>query len=266
MITTKNSTFSPKITRSPYKKNIHYLFISNKSGICLYSKNFTNIYKMKDRQLISSFFTAIRAFAKELIGKSIKTIDMGVVKIVIFKKGAFYYGLLCNSIENLILLKNVILKINFLFIDYLNVNKINVEAEYISDANLDIKIDQIVNEIISNEFDLRKEQKIIENFNKLSLNDDILGIILLTDRGKVIYSSKNQLNLKYYLKEVDFRVKICNNNILKLFYTSKDNNLIFSEYVNDLYFVILVFNSEIKFGLAEYYLTKAVNIIKKHLD
>ena len=68
--------------------------------------------------------------------------------------------------------------------------------------------------------------------------------------------------MKGFLREVDFRVKICNNNILKLFYTSKNGELIFSEYVGELYLVILVFDANIKFGMAEYYLHKLVNYIK----
>ena len=41
--------------------------------------------------------------------------------------------------------------------------------------------------------------------------------------------------------------------------------LIFSEYVENLYFIILVFNSETKFGIADFYLQKAVKIIKNYL-
>lgn len=265
MIIEKKSNISSKIRRSSSEKNIHYLLIFNKSGICLFGKNITNIYKMIDRQLISAFFTALRAFTKELIGTNIKTIEMGGVKFVLIKKDLFYYGLLCDSIENLILLENIISKINSKFIDYVNKNNINIDSEYVNDRNWNFIIDNIINEIFSNEFDLKKEEKIIEYLSELSLNDEIAGIILLTDTGKVIYSSLNRIYLNNFLKEVDFRVKICNNSILKLFYTSKNKELIFSEYVEDLYFIILVFDSETKFGVAEFYLQKAVKIVKKYL-
>ena len=68
------------------------------------------------------------------------------------------------------------------------------------------------------------------------------------------------------LKEIDFRVKIWNNSILKLFYTSKRNELIFSDYIEDLYFIILIFNINTKIGVAEYYLKKIVVFFRKTLN
>ncbi|MFX1553431.1 MAG: hypothetical protein ACFFBV_05845, partial [Promethearchaeota archaeon] len=116
------------------------------------------------------------------------------------------------------------------------------------------------------EFNLNIEKQIIEYMKELILIDEIDGVILLTDRGKVIYSSYNKLDLKYFLKEVEFRVKIYNNSILKLFYTFKDKRFIFSEYVQNKYFIILVFDSHVKFGMAEHYLTRIVNSVKNMLS
>ncbi len=266
MIIEKNSPLSSTIRRSSSEKSIHYLFIFNKSGICLYGKNFTSVYKLIDKQLLSSFFTALRAFTKEVIGTNIKTVGMGDVKFVLIRRGLVYYGILCNSNENLILLENINSKINFIFIEYVNKHKINMYVEYIYDKSLNVIIDEIVENILSKEFDLEKELKIIEELKKLALEDEINGIVLLTDKGKVIYSSLNQLVINNFIKEVEFRVKIFNNSILKLFYTSKNKELIFSEYVENLYFIILVFNSETKFGIADFYLQKAVKIIKTCLN
>lgn len=266
MIIEKKSTVSSKIRRSSSEKSIHYLFIFNKSGICLYGKNFTGVYKLIDKQLLSSFFTALRAFTKEVIGTNIKTVGMGEVKFVLIRRGSVYYGILCNSHENLILLETIISKISFKFTEYVNKNNINMEVEYIYDKDLNFIIDEIVEDIFSKEFNLEKELKIIEELKKLASKDEINGLILLTDKGKVIYSSLNQLYLNTFLKEVEFRVKIFNNSILKLFYTSKNKELIFSEYVENLYFIILVFNSEIKFGIADLYLEKAVKIIKNGIN
>ena len=266
MIIEKKSKVSSKIRRSSSEKSIHYLFIFNKSGICLYGKNFTDVYKLIDKQLLSSFFTALRAFTKEVIGTNIKSVGMGDVKFVLIRRGFVYYGILCNSYENLMLLETIISKINFRFSEYVHKNNINMGVEYIYDKDLNFIIDEIVEDIFSKEFDLEKELKIIEQLNNLALNDEITGIILLTEKGKVIYSSLDRLFIKDFLKEVEFRVKIFNNSILKLFYTSKNKELIFSEYVENLYFIILVFNSDIKFGIADFYLQKAVKIIRNCLS
>ncbi|MHA1291233.1 MAG: hypothetical protein ACTSQJ_01035 [Promethearchaeota archaeon] len=254
-----------KIKRSAEKTNIHNLFIFNKSGICIYCRNFTKSYNMEEN-LISSFFTALMSFTKEIMGNKIKTIEMAGIKFVIIEKRMFYYGLLCDSIENLIMIENLISQINSEFLNFIRINDINYNSEFIDDKILDGIIDSIIKENLSNEFDIQKEEKIIKFLKKMSLNEEINGIILLTDKGKVLYSSINKLDLKIFLKEIDFRVKICNNTILKMFYTSKNKELIFSEYIEDLYFIILVFDLRTKFGVAEYYLLKVVKFIRKILN
>ena len=264
MITEKNSATSTRVIRSIKKSSIHNLFVFNKSGICLYGCNFTNYYKMENN-LITSFFTALSSFTKEVIGNKFKTIEMGDVKFVIIQKNMLNYALLCDSIVHIILLENIVSKINTQFVDYIIKNNVNIQIEHIRDENLSDIIEEIIKDTNRNEFDLIKEEKIIDCLNNMSLNDEIEGIILLTDKGKVIFSTIKGVDLRDFLREIDFRVKICNNSILKLFYTSKSKQLIFSEYVEDLYFVILVFDLNIKFGVAEYYLHKVVRYIKNVL-
>ncbi|MFX1488145.1 MAG: hypothetical protein ACFFBI_03290 [Promethearchaeota archaeon] len=206
------------------------------------------------------------SFSKEMIGKKFKVIEMEDVKIVIFEKHSLYYGVLCDTFENITFLDDIISKINKRLVSYLIKNNINVDAEIIYDNDLNMAIEEIVSDSLRVKVSSEREMKILTILKELKLKDDIEGSILLTDRGKVIYSSFNKISLRSFLKEVDFRVKIYNNSILKLFYTFKDNKFIFSEYVLNTYFLILVFNSNVKFGLAEHYLTKTVNIIRNTLS
>ena len=92
-----------KVKRLDENTTIHNLFIFNKSGICFYGKSFTDFYNM-EKNLISPFLTALMSFSKEMIGKKFKTIDMGDIKLAIFEKKDIYYGILCDTIENVILL------------------------------------------------------------------------------------------------------------------------------------------------------------------
>ena len=258
------SAMRSKIRRSYDNTIIHNLFIFNKSGICFYGKNFTNYFNV-EKNLVSPFITALMSFSKEMIGKKFKTIEMGDVKFVIFEKGSINYSILCDSIENETFLEEIILKINNRLQIYINKKKININAEIVYDSELIEIIDNVIDDILSSEFDLKVEEDIIEYMKEIILIDKIDGTILLTNRGKVIYSSYNKLDLKNFLKEVEFRVKIYNNSILKLFYTFKDKRFIFSEYVQNKYFIILVFDSHVKFGMAEHYLTQIVNSVKKIL-
>jgi len=140
-------------------------------------------------------------------------------------------------------------------------NDIKTDLEYISDSILDCTLKDVFDGILGKNFDLDKEESIFSYLKDLKLNDDINGVIYLTDLGQVIYSSLKGPKLRKFLKEVEFRVKICNNSILKLFYTSKDNELIYSEYIQDKYFIILIFDSKIKLGVAEYYLNRVIGNI-----
>lgn len=263
----ENSSIISKIKRSSEILSIHNLLIFNRSGICIYGNSFTDFFRIEQEQLISSYFTALMSFTKELIGDKIKTLEMGGgVKFVIFEKQNLYYGLLCDIDENILLLKAIISKIHKKFYKFVKKNNIKIDLEYVYDKDLDYIIKEIIKEISSREFDLEKEEDIINYLKNLNFNDELNDVIFLTDGGKILYSSaKNKLILRNILKEVDFRVKIYNNTILKLFYTSKDNRLIFSEYFNEKYLIVLIFDLKTKFGVAEFYLNKIVSKIIKFL-
>jgi len=252
-----------KVKRVPDKMNFHQLLIFHKSGICIYKLDLSNFYLINEEQLISSYFTALMSFTKELVGTEIKAIEMSKnLKIVILIRNNFYYVILCDSIENMDLISDVISKLNAHFTQYIEKNGIQTDIEFVNDPDLDISMEEIINNHLSNEFDLIKEEKIIKFLKDLKYDDQINGIIFLTDLGQVIYSSINKVLLKKFLKEIEFRVKICNNSILKLFYTSKDNELIYSEYILNKYFIILIFDSKIRFGIAEFCLQKIVKTIE----
>ncbi|MCJ7649099.1 MAG: hypothetical protein MUP85_10830, partial [Candidatus Lokiarchaeota archaeon] len=215
-----------------------------------------------EEQLISSYFTALMSFTRELVGNKIKALEMGGnLKLVVFERKNLYYILLCDSVENKSLIKELISCIHQEFLRYVSKNEIKTDLEYITDEILDYALKDVFDGILGNNFDLDKEESIFNYLKDLKLNDDINGVIFLTDLGQVIYSTLKGIKLRKFLKEVEFRVKICNNSILKLFYTSKDNELIFSEYIQDKYFIILIFDSKIKFGIAEFYLNKIVRNI-----
>jgi len=256
------TTFS-KIKRVPNKMNFHQILIFNTSGICIYKLNISNLYLIDEEQLISSFFTALMSFTKELVGTEIQALEMSNnLKIVVLKKNKLFYIILCNSIENIAFVSKLIAKIDEKFNLYIERNEIHTDLEFIQDTDLDRSIEEIISDYLSNEFDLMKEKNIIKYLKGLNCEDQINGIIFLTDLGQVIYSSLQQAELGKFLKEVEFRVKICNNTILKLFYTSKNKELIFSEYILNKYFVILIFDSNIRFGLADFYLQKIVKRIE----
>lgn len=263
MIIQDHATFPSETNEDDNNSLIHNLFVFNKSGVCFYGRNFTG-YINVEKNLISPFITALMTFAKEMIGKSFKIIEMEDIKIVIFEKNSMYYSVLCDTYENLTFLDEIISQINEKLTTYLIKKNINIDAEIIYDSDLNETIEEVIRKALRYEFDSKNEKKVIKLLKETKSNDDIEGITLLTNHGKVIYSSFGKADLKTFIKEVEFRVKIYDNSILKLFYTFKDK-FIFSEYILNTYFIMLVFNLKIKFGLAEHYLTQIVNKIKSTL-
>lgn len=162
--------------------NIHKLFIFNRSGICFYGKDFTGYYKMEEN-LVSPFITALMSFSKEMIGKKFRTIEMGDVKFVIFERGIINYNILCDSIENETFLREIISKINPRLMAYITKKKIDIDSEVMFDSELNEVIDNIIDDILSDEFVLKSGEKIIEYMKELKLVDEINGTILLSDKG-----------------------------------------------------------------------------------
>ncbi|MBD3193617.1 MAG: hypothetical protein GF317_01075 [Candidatus Lokiarchaeota archaeon] len=252
------------ITKNGTQLHIHYFFVFNNAGICLYGRNFTNKYHL-EANLISAFSSALISFSEEMIGKKVKVVDMGNVKIAIYNRDFFYYGFLCDSIQNLITLENLVSKINYFLVKYVEKHQININVEYIHNDDFNSYIDDIVRNRWNERYKNIDEQEMINKINQFSKQNDIKGIILFSDKGRILYSSLNKQDLNRYLNQLDFRIKICNNSVLKLYYTS-DSELIFTEYINDLYYIVLVFDLNTAFGIGECYLKKCVELVKESLN
>lgn len=254
-----NSVITNNIKKSIELLNIHYFFVFNKAGICLYSRNFTGMYRMNDN-LLSAFCSALISFSLEMVGKKLKTINMNNVKIVIIQRDFFFYGFLCHSKQNLILLNEYINKIDERLRDYVVENKININVECINDDNINKFIDDLIGEKFDS-YDKTKEKEIIKFLKNFHLENEIEGMVLLNNKDKIVFSSLNQIKLKRLLCQLDFRIKIYNNSILRLFFTS-NKELVYTEYINKTHFLILIFDIKTNFGIAEHLSRKIIKSLK----
>ncbi len=265
MTLSQSSSIQSKALRKEIE-NVHYILIFNKPGTCIYGLNLSNKYHLEEN-LISGFCTAFMSFSKEMIGKNVRLIGMGNLNFLIFEYTLFNYGVLCKEKENLDMIKELVSKVNRLFQKYVTDNKINIRLENIYDKHLDNEIYNIVRSYYLHEYDVDTEKNLIAYLKSIKLPEELKGMILLSNKGHVVFSSLETENLMQYLKEIEFRVKICNNNILKLMYTSKDRDLIFSENIKDVYIIILVYESSLtRFGLAELVTHKISSKIRKILS
>jgi len=151
MIIQDQAPFPSEVKGDNNSSIIHNLFVFNKSGVCFYGRNFTD-YINVEKNLISPFITALMTFAKEMIGKRFKIIEMEDIKIVIFEKNSLYYGVLCDTIENLTFLDEIISQINKKLTTYLIKKKINIDAEIIYDNDLNETIEEVIRNALKYEF------------------------------------------------------------------------------------------------------------------
>ncbi len=244
-------------------QNIHYLFIFNRAGVCLYGHNFTNLYKMNE-QLISAFCSALITFSMKLVGKKIKKIDLHPLEIVLIQRQELFYGLIIDFKHDIILIEDYIDKIDNRLRSYIETNQVDIEVENIQDPSVTEYIDNIIRKHDIG-YDRHKEKMMASFLKSAILKNDIEGIVLFTNKGRIIYSSLTSENLKMLLDKLDFRVKISNSSIVKLYFSTK-KELIFSTSINQLYFLGVVFNIETPLGIVEYKLKRLLNRIETILE
>ena len=264
MVLKQKAISSKKVMRSPDENTIHYLFIFNKAGTCLYSRNFTNFIRFED-SLVSGLFSAIQTFTNEVIGKKVESVNMGDLKFSIFEKEQLIYGLLCDMKESSTFLNLLTDRMNSEFLKYLERNNIDIKKHGVYGQKIDSLIENVVRNAHSKEFDLHKELIIIEYLKNFSADTAVKDLIFLTNQGKILHSTMQSGELQNFIKEIEFRVKIFNNSILRMYYENDKKELVFSKLVEKTYLIILVFDSTFKFGIAEYYLDKIVSFITKIL-
>ncbi len=253
---------SIKKTTEKHNKSplIHYFFVSNLGGVCLYARNYSNVIEI-DEQLISAFCCALISFSKEMVGKRIKKIDMDPLEIVIIQRYNLFYGFLSDYIDSIIL-EDYIDSIDNRLRKYINTHNIDINVGSIRSESINRYIDKILNENKNRKksnYEKNKEALIKEILKKFLFRNDVEGLILFDNKGRIVYCSLTYEKLNYILENIDFRVKIINKAILKLFYTT-ERELIFSKFINEDYFLVLIFNITTPFGIAEYLFDR---IIKK---
>lgn len=251
-----------KTEKQPKLPLIHYFFVSNLGGVCLYCRNYTNTYQM-DEQLISAFCCALISFSKEMVGKRIKKIDMDPLEIVIIQRYNLFYGFLTDYIDSIIL-EDYIDSIDNRLRKYINTHKIDINIDSIKSESINKYIDKILNEDRNrkkSKYEKNKEASIKEILKKFLFRNDIEGLILFDNKGRIVYCSLTYDKLNYILENVDFRIKIINKAILKLFYTTK-RELIFSKFIDADYFLVLIFNISTPFGIAEYLFERIIKKVK----
>ena len=245
---------------------IHSLFILNKAGACLYSRNITSDFENIEPNLITPFFSAIFSFSESVISKETPEIlEMGGFRFAFKVEGDYIYALLADTSASLLFIESRLTSIVQEFKAFLEINEVE-SYEIIENSKFDAKIDSIItgeDELVSSQ---PLYKKIIDLFNNLTLQNEILGAALFSINGKVIFSSLPYDTLLSSLKELEIRHIVANEYTLT-FYSLENGEKVFSRIINipwklDPLLIVVLYESSTPLGLAELNLEKIAKTIQ----
>jgi hypothetical protein len=245
---------------------IHSLFILNKAGACLYSRNITSDFENIEPNLITPFFSAIFSFSESVISKETPEIlEMGGFRIAFKVEGDYIYAILADSSASLLYINSRLSSIVHEFKKFLENNELE-SYEVIDNSEFDVRIDSIITgeeELVSSQ---PLYKKIIDLFNKLTLENEMLGAALFSINGKVIFSSLPYEILLSSLKELEIRHIVANEYTLT-FYSLENGEKVFSRIINipwklDPLLVVILYESSVPLGMAEVNLEKITRAIQ----
>ena len=245
---------------------IHSLFILNKTGVCIYARNFTDDFEGIEPNLITPFFSAIFSFSENVISqKTPEVLEMGGFRFVFQVKEKFIYTILSDSSVSLLFVKSRLKTITKAFENFLEVNEIE-DHEIVQSSSFDDKINGIITgeEEITNSKVLYK--KIINMIKNLVYENEILGAALFAINGKVIYTSLPQDILLSSIKELEIRFMVANE-FEETFYSLENGQKVFSKRVNipwklEPLLIVVLFDAGVPTGMAEVNLDKIVKNIE----
>ena len=127
---------------------IHSLFILKKTGVCIYSRNFTDDFENLEVNLITPFFSAIFSFSENVISrKTPEILEMRELRFVFKTHQDLIFSLLSDSTASLLFVSTRLERIADVFLEeYPDTTKIK---DYQEIENL--KFDKIVDSIIRGE-------------------------------------------------------------------------------------------------------------------
>jgi hypothetical protein len=246
---------------------IHSLFILKKTGVCIYSRNFTDEFENLEVNLITPFFSAIFSFSENVISrKTPEILEMRELRFVFKVYQDLIFSLLSDSTASLLFVSSRLERIADVFLeDYPDTNAIKDYQEL-----EDPKFDKIVDSIIRGEDEIYMSQtfykKVIEVFEELMYENELLGVALLTTKGNTIYTSLPNEILVNSLKELEIRYMIGALDLPEMYYGLKNGQKVFSKVVDipwklDPLLVVVLYDSTVPLGMCDMNLQKLANKI-----
>ncbi|MFX1304937.1 MAG: hypothetical protein ACFE9X_16400 [Promethearchaeota archaeon] len=246
---------------------IHSLFILKKTGVCIYSRNFTKEFDNIEVNLITPFFSAIFSFSENVISrKTPEILEMRELRFVFKVREDLIFSILSDSSASLLFVSTRLERISDVFFEeFPDPSKIK---DYLQIENS--KLDKMIDSIIRGEDEIYMSktfyQKAIDMFKELMYENEIVGAALLTTKGNVIYTSLPNEIMVSSMKELEIRYMVGALNLPEMHYTLENGQKVFSKVVDipwklDPLLVVVLYDSTVPLGMAEVNLTRVANKI-----
>lgn len=246
---------------------IHSLFILKKTGVCIYSRNFTKEFDNIEVNLITPFFSAIFSFSENVISrKTPEILEMRELRFVFKVREDLIFSILSDSSASLLFVSTRLERISDVFFEeFPDSSQIK---DYLQIENS--KLDQMIDSIIRGEDEIYMSktfyQKAIDMFKELMYENEIIGAALLTTKGNVIYTSLPNEIMVSSMKELEIRYMVGALNLPEMHYTLENGQKVFSKVVDipwklDPLLVVVLYDSTVPLGMAEVNLTRVANKI-----
>ncbi len=248
--------------------NIHSLFILKRTGVCIFHKNFTKDFDNIEVNLITPFFSAIFSFSENVISrKTPEILEMSEFRFVFKVHQDLIFSILSDSTASLLFVTSRLERIADVFLEeYPDTTKIK-DYQQIENP----KFAKIVDSIVAGEDEIYMSktfyEKVIDVFEGLMLENEIIGAALLTTKGNTIYTSLPNEILVNSLKELEIRYMVGAISLPEMYYSLNNGQKVFSRMVDipwklDPLLVVVLYDKTVPLGMAELNLTKLANRIK----
>ncbi len=247
---------------------IHSLFILKRTGACIFHKHFTKDFDNIEVNLITPFFSAIFSFSENVISrKTPEILEMREFRFVFKVHQDLIFSILSDSTASLLFVTTRLERIADVFLEeYPDTTKIK---DYQQLENP--KFEKIVDSIVAGEDELYMSktfyEKVIDVFESLMLENEIIGAALLTTKGNTIYTSLPNDILVNSLKELEIRYMVGAISLPEMYYSLGNGQKVFSRMVDipwklDPLLVVVLYDKTVPLGMAELNLTKLASRIK----
>jgi hypothetical protein len=247
--------------------NIHSLFILKKTGVCIYSRNFTDDFKNLEVNLITPFFSAIFSFSENVISrKTPEILEMRELRFVFKVQQDLIFSLLSDSTASLLFVSTRLERIADVFLsEYPDTTKIK-DYQGIENPKFDMMVDSIIRGEDEIYMSQTFYQKVIDVFEELMYDNELLGAALLTTMGNTIYTSLPNEILVNALKELEIRYMIGALDLPEMYYGLKTGQKVFSKVIDipwklDPLLVVVLYDSTMPLGMCDMNLQKLANKI-----